>query len=140
MPKLCLNTRDELAIFDLAQVAYFRAEGNYTAAIYISGTEQVVCMGISSFVRQLSPLYPNGVLPFIRFGRNLLVNTAFVQTISLPQQRLILSDYMEHTLSLSVPRHTLKVCKTLLYAHLHATSSANPTSPNTNLASPHIDQ
>ena len=140
MPKLCLNTRDELAIFDLAQVAYFRAEGNYTAAIYISGTEQVVCMGISSFVRQHSPLYPNGVSPFIRFGRNLLVNTAFVYTISLPQQRLILSDYMEHTRSLSVPRHTLKVCKTLLYAHLHATSSANPTSPNTNLASPHIDQ
>lgn len=139
MPKLCLNTRDELAIFDLAQVAYFRAEGNYTAAIYISGIEQVVCMGISSLAQQLSPLYPNGVSPFIRVGRSLLVNTAFVQTISLPQQRLILSDYAEHTLSLSVPRHTLKVCKTQLYAHLHAASSAKPASPNINPAPPHID-
>lgn len=140
MPKLCLNTRDELAIFDLAQVAYFRAEGNYTTAVYISGTEQVVCMGISSLAQQLSPLYPNGVSPFIRVGRSLLVNTAFVQTISLPQQRLILSNYAEHTLSLSVPRHTLKVCKTQLYAHLHTASSAKPASPNTNPAPPHINQ
>ena len=140
MPKLCLNTRDELAIFDLAQVAYFRAEGNYTAAIYITGTEQVVCMGISSLAQQLPPLYPNGVSPFIRIGRSLLLNTAFVQTISLPQQRLTLSDYVEHTLSLSVPRHTLTVCKTQLYAHLYAASSVKPASSNTNSAPPHIDQ
>ena len=29
-PKLTLNTRDELLIIDLEQVAYMQADGNYT--------------------------------------------------------------------------------------------------------------
>lgn len=47
MKKVCINTRDELLILDLDQVAFFQAEGNYTRLTYISGYALVLNTGLS---------------------------------------------------------------------------------------------
>lgn len=51
MPKLCLNSRDDLIILNLDHVAFFQANGNYTQLTYISGQKQLLTIGLSKVRR-----------------------------------------------------------------------------------------
>ncbi len=114
MPILCINTRDELIVFRCEHIAYFRADHNYTTAVYINGTEQVVCKGLSFLEQQLSLLYSPAVSPFVRIGRSILVNTAFVMSVSVAKKRIILSDCNGCTQILSVSQAVLRTYKNLV--------------------------
>ena len=85
MPKLCLNSRDDLIILNLDHVAFFQANGNYT------------------------PPGLKGV--FMRLGRSLIINKNFIITISVPKQKLYLGDYRNHLFNLTVPQPLLKALK-----------------------------
>lgn len=125
MPILCINTRDELIVFRCEHIAYFRADHNYTTAVYINGTEQVVCKGLSFLEQQLSLLYSPTVSPFVRIGRSILVNTAFVMSVSIAKKRLVLSDCNDYTLILSVSSAVLRSYKDLVETCLLRISSCN---------------
>lgn len=125
MPILCINTRDELIVFRCEHIAYFRADHNYTTAVYINGTEQVVCKGLSFLEQQLSLLYSPTVSPFVRIGRSILVNTAFVMSVSVAKKRLVLSDCNDYTLILSVSSAVLRSYKDLVETCLLRISSCN---------------
>lgn len=132
MPILCINTRDELIVFRCEHIAYFRADHNYTTAVYINGTEQVVCKGLSFLEQQLSLLYSPTVSPFVRIGRSILVNTAFVMSVSVAKKRLILSDCNGYTLILSVSSAVLRTYKDLIETCLNRISSCKVVNSDIN--------
>ncbi len=112
MPKLCLNSRDELIIINLDDVAFFQANGNYTQLTYISGQKQLLTVGLSkieAFLKAATPKSAPG--NFVRLGRSVIINKNFIISISVPKQKLYLGDYKNHLFTLGVPKVLLKALK-----------------------------
>lgn len=122
MYKLCLNTRDELLIIDLAKIAFFQANGNYTHMQYIKGETHLLTIGISKveeFIRQVWPA--DQPSPFIRLGRSLLINQTYLTEINILKQRITLSDRETNSYTLAVPKPLLKQYKELIYDNFKKT-------------------
>ena len=112
MYKLCLNSRDELLIIDLQKIAFFQANGNYTHFNYISGDTHLVTLGLSKVEEYIRMSWPKDVpSPFIRLGRSLIINQAFLSEISVLKQKVTLSDNNGHSYSLNVPKPLIKEYK-----------------------------
>lgn len=122
MYKLCLNSRDELLIIDLAKIAFFQANGNYTHMQYVKGETHLLTIGISKveeFIRQVWPA--DQPSPFIRLGRSLLINQTYLTEINILKQRITLSDRETNSYTLAVPKPLLKQYKELIYDNFKKT-------------------
>ena len=110
--KLTLNTRDELLVIETEHVAYMQADGNYTQIQYMAGEKLMVSLGLAKMAALLAGLYPVGShSPFYRLGRSLIVNQRYIQNISLPHQKMVLSDGEGHRRELTVYKAVLKEYK-----------------------------
>ena len=110
--KLTLNTRDELLVIDTERIAYMQADGNYTQIHYMAGERLVVSLGIAKMEALLAGAFPAGThSPFYRLGRSFVVNQRYLQNISLPRQKLVLSDGEGHRHELTVHKAVLKEYK-----------------------------
>lgn len=115
MAKLCLNTRDDMLIIDLDKIAFFQANGNYTQLTYIEGQQQMITIGISKVEEYLKRVIPKDKpSSFVRLGRSLIINQSYLYAINMLRQKLILSDYANHTYTLSVPKQLLKAYKDVM--------------------------
>lgn len=115
MLKLCINSRDELFVFDLDRVAYIQASGNYSRIIYIEGAQTMITLGLSKLEELIKMTVPKDRRsPFVRLGRSLIVNQSFLSHINLLKQRLTLSDSQGHSYVLEVPKTLLKAYKDLV--------------------------
>lgn len=115
--KLTLNTRDELLVIDLEMVAYMQADGNYTQIQYLAGDRFVVSLGLTKMAELIAATFPAGSSsPFYRLGRSLIVNQHYLQNISLPRQKLVLSDGKGHRHELTLHKAVLKEYKDLFAA------------------------
>lgn len=112
--KLCIYTRDELVYIDIKSIAYIKANGNCVEVIYITSTKFHLNCSISQMFATLSSsIYSENV--FIKLGRSLIINYQYLQKILPLKTQLILSDNLKNTLTLSLPKKTLrKLHKALL--------------------------
>ena len=116
MYKLCLNSRDELIIIDLENIAYFEANGNYTKLCYISGESCLLSIGLSKVEEYIRGTWPaKEISPFVRLGRSLIINQKFLSQISVLKQKIVLSDNKGNRYSLNVPKPLLKTYKANIY-------------------------
>ena len=122
--KLCINSRDELFIIDLDEVACFNADGNYTNIHYIGGQKQTLCVGLSKMEKLISSAYPTGqASTFVRIGRSFLINQRYLCHINAQQQKIVLSDFRKASLTINVTKNLLKAYKTYvegLFQNQHA--------------------
>lgn len=110
--KLCINSRDELFIIDLDEVACFNADGNYTNIHFMGGLKQNLSVGLSKMEALISSAYPAGqASPFVRIGRSFLVNQKYLSHIDIQKQKLILSDFKKASLTLNISKNLLKAYK-----------------------------
>ena len=115
MLKLCINSRDELFVFDLDKVAYIQASGNYSRIVYIGGMQMMITLGLSKLEGMIKMIVPKDRRsPFVRLGRSLLVNQTYLTHINVLKQRLTLSDNQEHSYVLDLPKALLKAYKDLI--------------------------
>lgn len=113
--KLCINSRDELTLVELNEVACFQADGNYTTINYMGGQQTTVSLGLSKIEGLVSTAYPKGKpSPFVRLGRSLLVNQTYLCQIDVQKQKLVLSDFRKFKVNISVTKPLLKVFKTFI--------------------------
>lgn len=112
MANLCLNSRDELILLEVEKIAYLQANGNYTILTYIGGQQLLLTIGLSGveqLIRQALPKSAPGA--FVRLGRSLIINQMYLCSISVPKQKVVLSDRGANVYTLSVPKDLLKVYK-----------------------------
>lgn len=115
MLKLCVNSRDELFVIDLDKVAYIQASGNYSRIVYIGGMQLMITLGLSKIEEMIKMTVPKDRRSsFVRLGRSLMVNQAFLSHINVLKQRLTLCDNQEHQHMLEVPKTLLKAYKDLI--------------------------
>lgn len=112
MGRICIKSRDELVVVDTEKLAYVLADGNYCKMVYIEGLHQMISLGMSKIADILKGGEPNPAHPvFLRLGRSLLINQRYLLRISIPNQKIILSDFGKNTHGLSVPKQLLKQYK-----------------------------
>lgn len=110
--KFCINTRDEIIIINLDEVACFQANGNYTNICYMSGQKMTVSIGISKMEQLISKLYPKGEpSTFLKVGRSLLINQKYLCHIDTLKQKVVLSDYKKSLINISIGKNLLKKLK-----------------------------
>lgn len=115
MNRLCLNSRDELIVIRLDQVAYLESNGNYSNVVMISGTKIMLTFGLGKMEQYIANSFrETGRSYFVRLGRKFIINQRYLFRISVPQQRLVLSDMAGHSYSLSVPKTLLRNYKELM--------------------------
>lgn len=112
MYKLCLNSRDELLIIDLEEIAFLQANGNYTHLNYISGETHLLSLGLSKIEEYIRNTWPVDIpTPFVRIGRSLIINQVYLSSISVLKQKINLSDNKGHSFALAVSKPLLKEYK-----------------------------
>lgn len=100
-----------MLIIDLAQIAFAHANGNYTEITYISGQKQLITIGLSKVEEFIRSSRAKGSSTFVRMGRSLIINQLYVYAINILKQRLVLSDYCNHSFAIQVPKLLLKEYK-----------------------------
>ena len=110
---LILNTRDELIRLDIATIAYLEAEGNYTHIVLQNGTKCIICMNLSRMQAIIDERLQHRAAIFARVGKRHIVNLDYVYLISIPTQRLFLSDGRRFAYQLPVSKEALKALRDL---------------------------
>lgn len=107
MNKLYFNTRDELTCIDINLVAAVQADGNYSKVIYVTQKEIILTHGISK-VEEALKMCNDSRNTFIRLGRSVLINHAFLQKIDLQKSILILGDSSKNEIRINLPKQVIK--------------------------------
>ena len=81
--KLYINTRNGLEVIRLDDVAYLKADGNYTEFHFIDGKERVQLSTLSVYADAISRVFSasNTPSPFYRMGRSWIVNLDHVSSV-----------------------------------------------------------
>lgn len=107
MSKLYFNTRDELICIDVNLVAAVKADGNYSKISYITQKEIILTHGLSK-VEEALKMCNDSRNTFIRLGRSVLINHAFLQKIDLQKSVLTLGDSNKSEMRISLPKQIVK--------------------------------
>lgn len=114
MKKLCVNTRDEMLVLELDKVAYFKAEGNYTQVVFISGQRSVLSFGLCKVEAMIAEFAKTNKCNFVRVGRSHIINQSYLFHVNVLRQKITLSDCDNHTHTILISREVLKRYKSLL--------------------------
>lgn len=113
--KLIFNTRDELTLIKIDSIAYLESDGNYTNVFFVNGVKTTLLASLSTLETLIAERFPEKKSMFIRLGKKYIVNSTQIFQISIPRQRLILTDLNTSTVySLPVAKEALKNLKSLL--------------------------
>ena len=108
--KLLFNSRDELVAIDFSHVAVVQANGNYTRVVFINKHEVNLSMGINKLSQMLNQAQLEEAF-FVKIGRSLLINQAFLERIDMQKQQIVLSDNGTSIIRISVTKQVLKAYK-----------------------------
>ena len=111
---LFLNSRDDLLRIDMAEIAFFEANGNYTNIMLTNKMKCTVGMSLGKMENVLSERLKGKVMYFARIGKRYIINLNMVFQINVLKHRLILSDFHQCAYSLDVSKDTLKKLKELM--------------------------
>lgn len=113
--KLIFNTRDELTLIKIDCIAYLEADGNYTNVHFINGVKTTLLASLSTLETLIAERFPEKKNMFIRLGKKYIINSTQIFQISVPRQRLILTNLNSTTVyTIPVAKEALKNLKSLL--------------------------
>lgn len=108
---LFLNSRDEFLRIDIANIAYFEADGNYTNIVSINRLKGVVCTNLAQMQKYLSDKLREDASIFARVGKKYIINLRYVYSINTLRQQVIISDGATFSYQLSIGKEALKELK-----------------------------
>ena len=99
--KIIIESRDELRVIDLEDVVYLKASHNYTDLHYSDNRSKSMLVNLSTVEAMIAQSAEReGVAnSFVRLGRSLLVNTAFVELVSVKHKMITFRTPGSMTLS-----------------------------------------
>ena len=111
--KLLFNSRDELVAIDFDHVAVVQADGNYSRVVFINKHEVHLAIGINRLSEMLRQAKFDAAY-FVKIGRSLLINQAFLERIDLQKQQITLTDKGASIIRISVTKNVLRAYKTFV--------------------------
>ena len=108
---IIISNANELVRVKPERVVYIMSEGNYSTMVLHDKTEQVFTMNLAH-CQQLEQQLGDDAETFIRIGRQLIINRAYIYKINVNKQQLVMSDMMlNQAFTLSASKEALKQLK-----------------------------
>ncbi len=110
MAQIIFNTRDQLVSIDTTQIAVVQADGNYSRILFINKREISLTYGISK-MEEILKSHSGKRERFVRLGRSIIVNHAYLYRIDLLRQQLVLTSEGGQEVRLNLSKKLLKPYK-----------------------------
>lgn len=112
--RLHIRTANELSNLFVDKIVCVVSDGNYSSFVLANGERRVVTFQLGEIEQMIAvqPQIETG--QFVRIGKSLIVNMAYVSHINLTRQQLVLSDNATFSHTLSASREALRRFKQLI--------------------------
>ena len=112
---LIISNTNELVRIKPERIVYVESEGNYSTMVLHDKTEQVFTMNLAHCQQLIEEQLGKEAMTFIRLGKQLIVNRAYIFKINPTKQQLIMSNIeVNNAFTLQASKEALKQLKTLV--------------------------
>ena len=112
---LIISNSNELVRVKPERIVYVVSDGNYSTLVLHDKTEQVFTMNLAHFQQMMEEQLGKEAMTFIRIGKQLIVNRAYIFKINPNKQQLIMSDMDKNiAFELQASKEALKQLKALI--------------------------
>lgn len=112
---LIISNANELVRIKPERVVYVKSDGNYSTIVLHDKTEQVFTMNLAHCQQLIEEQLGKEAETFIRIGKQLIVNRAYIFKINPTKQQLIMSNIeVNLAIELQASKEALKQLKAYL--------------------------
>ena len=112
---LIISNANELVRIIPERVVYVKSDGNYSTMVLHDKTEQVFTMNLAQCQQLMEEQLGTEAMTFIRLGKQLIVNRAYIFRINPFKQQLLMSNMqVNNAFELSASKEALKQLKALM--------------------------
>ena len=116
---LIISNSNELVRVKPERIVYVESDGNYSTLVLHDKTEQVFTMNLAHFQQMIEEQLGKDAMTFIRIGKQLIVNRAYIFKINPNKQQLIMSDMdVNIAFDLQASKEALKQLKALIESEI----------------------
>ena len=112
--KLIISTTTELVRISPTKIVYISSNGNYSTLMQVDGELRILSHQLGQIEKMIETQLRNDSNNFIRIGKSLIINRAYIYYINVAKQKLILSDAATFNYSVPASREALKQLKDLV--------------------------
>ena len=112
---LIISNTNELVRVKPERVVYVESDGNYSTMVLHDRTEHLFTMNLAHCQQLIEQQLGKEVETFIRIGKQLIVNRAYIFKINVNHQQLVMADMaLNEAFTLQASKEALKQLKTYL--------------------------
>ena len=112
---IIISNTNELVRVKPERVVYIMSDGNYSTMVLHDKTEQVFTMNLAHCQELIEKQLGRDAETFIRIGKQLIVNRAYIFKININKQQLTMADMvLNNAFTLSASKEALKQLKVYL--------------------------
>ena len=112
---LIISNSNELVRVRPERIVYVVSDGNYSTMVLHDKTEQVFTMNLAHFQQMIEEQLGREAMMFIRIGKQLIVNRAYIFKVNPNKQQLIMSNSeVNIAFDLQASKEALKQLKALI--------------------------
>lgn len=113
--ELIISNSNELVRVKAERLVYVESDGNYSTMVLHDKTEHVFTMNLAHCQQLIEKQLGKEADTFIRIGKQLIVNRAYIFKININQQKLIMADMaLNEAFTLQASKEALKQLKTYI--------------------------
>ena len=112
---IIISNTNELVRVKPERIVYVKSDGNYSTMVLHDKTEQVFTMNLAQCQQLMEEQLGKDAMTFIRLGKQLIVNRAYIFKINPNKQQLIMSNTeVNNAFTLQASKEALKQLKALI--------------------------
>ena len=112
---LIISNTNELVRVKPERVVYVESDGNYSTMVLHDKTKYVFTMNLAHCQQMMEEQLGKEAMTFIRLGKQLIINRAYIYMINVNKQMLVMSDMaFNEAFTLQASKEALKQLKALL--------------------------
>ncbi|MDE5560697.1 MAG: LytTR family transcriptional regulator [Bacteroidaceae bacterium] len=112
---LIISNTNELVRVKPERVVYVESDGNYSTMVLHDRTEHLFTMNLAHCQQLIEKQLGKEAETFIRIGKQLIVNRAYIYKINISRQQLVMADMaLNDAFTLQASKEALKQLKTYI--------------------------
>ncbi len=112
---LIISNANELVRVRPERIVYVESDGNYSTMVLHDKTEHVFTMNLAHCQQMMEDQLGKEATTFIRIGKSLIDNRAYIFKINVNKQQLVMSNMeVNQAFTLQASKEALKQLKTLI--------------------------
>ena len=112
--QLVISTSIDLVRIAADKIVYIASDGNYSTLMQTDNECRMLSYQLGQIEKMISTQLGSDGNTFIRIGKSLIINRSYIYYISIPKQKLTLSDVATFSHTVTASKEALKQLKELL--------------------------